>query len=118
MLKGPKVKYLFCDIIKTKLVIFNLSKEIKIEDLIGRLGFALNFKFIPGSFTEAFEKGYLLLLNEVNLGQKSVLQCMETALDTGKIEQDIPGCGKIKVKCHPDFILVATQNPFTNQIDE
>ena len=43
---------------------------------------------------------------------------METSLDTGEIEQDIPGCGKIKVKCHPDFILVATQNPFTNQIDE
>ena len=47
---------------------------------------------------------------------------METALDTGKIEQDIPGYGKINVKIHPDFILVATQNPkiegFTNQRDE
>ena len=100
-----------------------MSKEITIEDLIGRLGSAWSsFKFIPGSFTEAFEKGYVLLLNEVNLGLKSVLQCMETALDTGEIEQDIPGCGKIKVKCHPDFILIATQNPkiegFTNQRDE
>ena len=74
--------------IKKKLVRFNLSSETTIEDLIGRLGSAgddswSSFKFIPGSFTEAFEKGYVLLLNEVNLGLKSVLQCMETALDTG-----------------------------------
>lgn len=47
---------------------------------------------------------------------------METSLDTGEIKQDIPGCGTIKEKMHPDFIIVATQNPkmeeFTNQRDE
>ena len=71
-----------------------------------------SFKFISGPFTEAFEKGYVLLLDEDNLGQKSVLQYMETALDTGKIELDIPYIYiNINVKIHPDFILVATQNP-------
>jgi len=47
---------------------------------------------------------------------------METALDTGEIKQDIPGCGTIKVSKNDDFIIVATQNPkiegFTNQRDE
>ena len=133
MLEGPtgtsktKTIQVLCDILKKKLVRFNLSSETTIEDLIGRLGSGGNdswssFQFIPGPFTEAFTKGYVLLLDEVNLGQKSVLQCMETSLDTGEIKQDIPGCGTIKEKMHPDFIIVATQNPkmegFTNQRDE
>ena len=47
---------------------------------------------------------------------------METSLDTGIIKQDIPGIGQIEKIMHPDFILVATQNPkiegFTNQRNE
>lgn len=104
MLEGPtgtsktKTIQVLCDILKKKLVRFNLSSETTIEDLIGRLGSGgedswSSFKFVQGPFTEAFENGYALLLDEVNLGQKSVLQCMETALDTGEIKQDIPGCG-------------------------
>ena len=133
MLEGPtgtsktKTIQVLCDILKKKLIRFNLSSETTIEDLIGRLGSCgenswSSFKFVPGPFTEAFEKGYVLLLDEVNLGQKSVLQCMETALDTGEIKQDIPGCGTIKKTMNKDFILVATQNPrmegFSNQRDE
>ena len=104
-----------------------MSSETTIQDLIGRLGSAgedswSSFKFVPGPFTEAFEKGYVFLLDEVSLGQKSVLQYMETALDTGEIKQNIPGCGTIKKKIYNDFIIVATQNPktegFTNQRDE
>lgn len=133
MLEGPtgtsktKTIQVLCEILGRKLVRFNLSSETTIEDLIGRLGSGgedswSSFKFVPGPFTEAFENGYVLLLDEVNLGQKSVLQCMETALDTGEIKQDIPGCGTIKKKMNKDFIIVATQNPkiegFTNQRDE
>ena len=133
MLEGPtgtsktKTIQVLCNLLKKKLIRFNLSNETTIEDLIGRLGSGgddswSSFKFVPGPFTEACENGYVLLLDEVNLGQKSVLQCMETALDTGEIKQDIPGCGTIKKYIHNDFILVATQNPkiegFTNQRDE
>ena len=133
LLEGPtgtsktKTIQILCEILNKKLVRFNLSNETAIEDLIGRLGSGgedswSSFKFIPGPFTEAFENGYVLLLDEVNLGQKSILQCMETALDTGEIQQEIPGCGTIKKKMNKDFILVATQNPkiegFTNQRDE
>jgi len=133
MLEGPtgtsktKTIQVLCDILKKKLIRFNLSSETAIEDLIGRIGSGgedswSSFKFVPGPFTEAFSKGYVLLLDEVNLGQKSVLQCMETSLDTGEIKQDIPGCGTIKEIMHEDFIIVATQNPktegFINQRDE
>ena len=58
----------------------------------------------------------------MNLGQKSVLQCMETSLDIVEIKQDIPGCCRNKIKMHKDFIIMATQNPknekFTNLRDE
>ena len=133
LLEGPtgtsktKTIQILCEILNKKLVRFNLSNETAIEDLIGRLGSGgedswSTFKFVPGPFTEAFENGYVLLLDEVNLGQKSILQCMETALDTGEIQQEFPGCGTIKKKMNKDFILVATQNPkiegFTNQRDE
>ena len=133
LLEGPiassktKTIQVLCDILDKKLIRFNLSSETTIEDLIGRLGSKgenswSSFKFVPGPFTDAFEKGYVLLLDEINLGQKSVLQCMETALDTGEIKQDIPECGTIKVNIHPNFIIVATQNPksegFANQRDE
>ena len=127
MLEGPngtsktKTIQVLCDILKKKLIRFNLSSETTIEDLIGRLGPERedswnSFKFVPGPFTEAFEKGYVLLLEEINLGQKSVLQVIETALDTGEIKQDIPGCGTIKKNIHPDFIIVATQNPKIERI--
>ena len=133
MLEGPtgtsktKTIQVLCEMLNKKLIRFNLSNETTIEDLIGRLGSGGNdswssFSFVPGPFTEAFEKGYVLLLDEVNLGKASVLQCMETALDTGEIKQNIPGCGTILKKMHKDFILVATQNPksegFTSQREE
>ena len=133
MLEGPtgtsktKTIQVLCEVLHKKKVRINLSSETTIEDLIGRLGSGgtdswSSFRFVPGPFTEAFSKGKVLLLDEVNLGQKAVLQCMETALDTGEIKQDIPGCGTIKVSKSDDFIIVATQNPkiegFTNQRDE
>ena len=133
LLEGPtgtsktKTIQILCQFLQKKLIRFNLSSETTIEDLIGRLGSCSedswrSFKFIPGPFTKAFENGYVLLLDEVNLGQKSVLQCMEAALDTREIIQDIPGCGRIKKIMNKNFILVATQNPriegFTNQREE
>ena len=66
--------------------------------LIGRLGSGgidswSSFKFVPGPFTEAFEKGYVLLLDEVNLAPNPVLQCMLSALDSDEITQSVPGIG-------------------------
>ena len=96
LLEGPtgtsktKTIQVLCDILRKKLIRFNLSSETTIEDLIGRLGSGgedswSSIRFVPGPFTKAFSKGYVLLLDEVNLGQKSILQCMESSLDTGEI---------------------------------
>ena len=44
---------------------------------------------------------------------------MKKVIDTGKIKQDISGCGLSKKNTHPCFIIIVTQNPriegFTNQ---
>lgn len=122
-----KTIQVLCRILNKDLIRFNLSNETTIEDLIGRLGSGGNdswssFEFVPGPFAKAFDKGYVLLLDELNLGPNSVLQCMETALDTGEIRQDIPGYGTVSIKKNNNFIIVATQNPkiegFINQRDE
>ena len=133
ILEGPtgssktKTIQVLCDVLKIKLVRFHLSSETNIEDLIGRLSSGeedswSSFRFVPGPFTEAFSKGYVLLLEEVDLAQKSILQCIETSLDTGEIKQYIPRCGIVKAKMHPNFIILATQNPkidgFINQRGE
>jgi midasin (ATPase involved in ribosome maturation) len=86
-----KTIQVLCDILKKKLERFNLSSETTIEDLIERISSGgrdswSSFQFIPGPFTEVFSKGYVLLSDKVNLGQKSVLQCLETSLDTGEIK--------------------------------
>ena len=122
-----KTIQVLCRILNKDLIRFNLSNETTIEDLIGRLDSGGNdswssFEFVPGPFAKAFDKGYVLLLDELNLGPNSVLQCMETALDTGEIRQDIPGYGTVSIKKNNNFIIVATQNPkiegFINQRDE
>jgi len=72
ILEGPtgtsktKTIQVLCNITGRKLIRFNLSSETTIEDLIGRLGSSekeswSSFQFVPGPFTEAFEKGYVLL---------------------------------------------------------
>ena len=84
ILEGPtgtsktKTIQVLCKILKKILKRINLSNETTIEDLIGRFGSGGNdswssFKFVPDAFAEAFKNGYVLLLDELNLGQKSVL---------------------------------------------
>ena len=133
LLEGPtgtsktKTIQILCKILGKQFRRFNLNNETTIEDLFGRLGSRgedswSNLDFIPGPFTEAFIKGYVFLLDEINLGSKSILQCLEKPLDTGKIILDIPGYGRFEHDKHKDFICVATQNPklggFINQREE
>ena len=60
-----------------KKIRFNLSNEITIEDLIGRLGLGGEdswnmFQISSLAFTDTFKNGYVLLLDEVNLEQKNL----------------------------------------------
>ena len=69
------------------------------------------FTYKKGSFAEAYSEGKILLLDEVNLAPNPVLQCMLSALDSNKITQSVPGSGLQTFYRHPNFRIIATQNP-------
>lgn len=106
-----------CKLLKRELIRFNLSAETKIPDLLGRyIGDEKSWAGIShqdGPFYIAFTEGKVLLLDEINLASPSVLQCIEEALDSKVLNIDIPGkpLQNGEVKMHPDFRLIATQNP-------
>ena len=122
ILEGPtgtsktKTIQVLCDLKGYELIRINLSSETTIEDLMGRLisdkdnSFS-GFIYKEGSFAEAYSKGKVLLLDEVNLAPNPVLQCILTALDSDKITQSVPGIGLKTFYRHPNFRIVATQNP-------
>ena len=84
-----------------KLIRLNLSSETSIEDLMGRL-ISNNenwsgFIFIEGSFIDAYINGKILLLDEVNLVEKSIIQCIQSSLDSNEICVEIPERKKKKI---------------------
>lgn len=103
MLKGPtgtsktKTIQVLCDLQNLELIRINLSSETAIEDLMGRLvsnkDNSLSDLYKEGKFAEAYSKGKVLLLDEVNLEPNPILQCMLIALDSDKITQSVPGIG-------------------------
>ena len=97
---------------------FNMSSRVTIEDLLGKIELSSNgeMKFRKQPFTEAFETGRWLLLDEVNLAADQVLQRIESALDSGKLVMSNPSNAAdptFIIKQHPNFRLFATQNPNT-----
>lgn len=103
--EGKEIKCLFLRI--------NLSEETSRDDLIGSIIFdekENRFKFKPGPFTEAFEKGYWLLIDELSLAPPSVLQAIEAALDSRRLTVQMIGETK-EIEMHKDFFLACTTNP-------
>ena len=98
-----------------KLIRFNLSSESKTSDLIGKYTGAKNsfagINFQPGPFITAFKEGHCLLLDEINLANPSLLQCIEEALDTKVLSVEVPGFPIEPISMHKNFCLIATQNP-------
>lgn len=52
-----------------------------------------------------------MLLDEINLASKEVLQCIEESLDSKILSIEISGKPLQEIRAHPDFTLIATQNP-------
>ncbi|CAF3506451.1 unnamed protein product [Rotaria sp. Silwood1] len=102
---------------------FNMSSHVTIDDLIGKVMLVFdkgmhmtNFQFIPGPFTRAFGHGHWILFDELNLAQDTVLQAIESALDTRQLtinKNSSVQDAKVTYKMHEDFRLFATQNPST-----
>ena len=106
-----------CLLAKTKkeLIRFNMSSDTVPADLLGKMVGDKNslagISSQEGHFLKAFKDGHPLLLDEINLASQAVLQCIEEALDSEIISIEIPGFPLTKIKKHPDFALIATQNP-------
>ena len=94
---------------------FNLSAETRIDDLISKYvgdpKSLIGLKVEDSQFLDAYIKGKILLLDEINLAPPKVLQCIQQSLDNGFISVETSGRGLIKYKKHENFALIATQNP-------
>ena len=112
--KSLSVK-IICDILGKNLIKFNLSSETTIPDLMGRyIGDEDSWGGITlkeGPYKTAAEKGYVLLLDEINLASENVLQSIEASIDCKEISIEIQGMPLKKIKINNNFCLVATQNP-------
>ena len=130
LLEGPtgtsktKSAQIVCEMLKKKLIKYNLSSETKTGDLLGRYvgdhDSWSGIKMHEGPFIEAFEgkkdedgneKSCVLLLDEINLTSQECLQFIEEALDSNEISTEISGMPLRKIKEGPNFRLIATQNP-------
>ena len=100
---------------------FNMSARITSDDLLGRVMLCTDgpqgrehFKFQPQPFTEAFQGGHWLLLDELNLAPEQVLQVIESALDTQALlvnDTSSSANPMRRIPMHPNFRLFCTQNP-------
>ena len=99
----------------TDFIKFNLSAEVKINDLMqkfmGNKNSLSGLEIVDGPFIKAFKGGIPLILDEINLASEEVLQCIEEALDSGEINMEISGIGNVNYKKKEGFCLIATQNP-------
>ena len=100
---------------RRKLIRYNLSAETKIDDIIAKYASdkhsLIGLKVQNGPFVEAYIKGKIMLFDEINLAPPNVLQCIQQSLDNGFISVETNGNCLLRFDKHPDFALVATQNP-------
>ena len=94
---------------------FNLSAETKIDDLLvkftGDNNSASGLKVEEGQFFKAYTKGHKILLDQINLAPREVLECIQQALDSKILSVECSGKILKKYNMHPNFGIIATQNP-------
>ncbi len=100
---------------KCNYIKFNLSADTKIDNLmnkyVGDNKSVSGIKIENGAFYKAFVKGKILILDEINLASKEVLDCIGQALDSKILSTELTGKELESFKMHPNFALIATQNP-------
>ncbi len=69
--------------------------------------------FQDGPLTKAIKKGYVVIFDEMNVADNSILVNMHSVLDHRK-EALIPDIG-VPIKAHKNFLAIATQNDATYQ---
>ncbi|WP_422452189.1 AAA family ATPase [Endozoicomonas sp. ALC066] len=87
--------------------------RIQVMDMIGRMVLVGNdqgqavMKYVKGPLAEALEKGYLFILNEMDLMDPSEVAGLNDILEGASLT--IPETGEV-IKPHPEFRFVATAN--------
>lgn len=75
----------------------------------------LAFSFIEGSLVKAIQKGYWVLLDEINLANAETLECLSGLLEGTEGSLNLVERGDKKpIKRDPNFILFACMNPSTD----
>lgn len=98
-----------------------LSKWVTIGVKLNKLSIqlkqqnALAFSFIEGSLVKAIEKGYWVLLDEINLANAETLECLSGLLEGSRGSLSLLERGDRKqIVRHEKFILFACMNPSTD----
>jgi len=98
-----------------ELIRYNLSAETKIDDIIAKYvsdqDSFIGLTVQNGPFVDAYVNGKIILFDEINLAPANVLQCIQQSLDNGFLSVETNGKCLLKFNKHPNFALVATQNP-------
>ncbi|GLH08476.1 Dynein heavy chain, cytoplasmic [Gryllus bimaculatus] len=90
------------------------ERLLKLESQINAQS-ALAFKFIEGSLVKALQKGYWVLLDEINLASAETLQCLSGLLEGSSASLYLLERGdREPVKRHSNFHLFACMNPATD----
>ena len=80
---------------KTNYIKFNLSADTKIDNLmnkyIGDSKSVTGIKIESGAFYKAFTEGKILILDEINLASKEVLDCIGQAFDSKVLSTELTG---------------------------
>ena len=94
---------------------FNLIAETKIDDLLvkftGDNNSASGLKVEEGQFFRAYTKVHKILLDEINLAPREVLECIQQALDSKVLSVESSGKVLKKYPMHKNFGIIATQYP-------
>ena len=94
---------------------FNLSGETKIDDLFVKFAednsSLSGLKIEEGPFFRAYRRGHKILMDHINLAPREALECIQQALDTKILSVELPGKVLEKFRMHPNFGIIATQNP-------
>ena len=94
---------------------FNWSAETKIDDLLVKFSgdntSASGLKVEEGQFFKAYTKGHKILLDEINLAPREVLECIQQALHSKVLSVESSEKVLKKYKMNKNFGIIATQNP-------
>lgn len=98
--------------LKLELIKVDMSKEITVKDLIARYSEKEDswpgISMEDGPLLRAFRDGKILLLNEIDKAQPSVLHFLEIALDNEFLNVDLPH--QLSERKNKDFRLIITLN--------